>query len=263
MGRWRPVILGVVLAGLVACPSLLGAPVRGLPVSERAMFDVIVEGTGSASRDVSLDGLVGVCHISSRTHSTERFEYGRGRGLRVEFLRVGMGRGSVVIIRRVGRPMFAPVVFNVRATIVNAASGQAERMGPAGACMPTIETVGDEDLCGQRAGRENYGLGYANRKLSLGLRGDPLPPLPSARQCGTNGIETASGPPRDGFDTPAELRPKALAPGRIFGEVRRFKVELQSPGTSSREESPVPGLSGAALNRASHRAVVRFIRVTP
>jgi hypothetical protein len=263
MGGWRPVFLGVVLTGLVACPGLLGAPVRGLPASERATFDVIVEGTGSASRDVSLDGLVGACHISSRTNSTEGFEYGRGRGLRVEFVRLGTGRRSVVIIRRVGRPLFAPVVFNVRATIVNEASGQAERMGPAGICMPAIEAVGDEELCGEHAGRENYSLAYANRKLSLGLRGDPLPALPSSKLCGVNGIETASGPPRDGFHTPADLRPGPLAPSRIFGAVRRFKVELQSPGTSSREESPVPGLSGAALNRASHRAVVRFIRVTP
>ena len=263
MGRWRQGFLGVVLTGLFACPSLLGAPGTGLPASERATFDVIVEGTGSASRNVSLDGQLGPCTISSRTNSSEGYEYGRGRGLRVEFVRLGSGRASVVVMRRVGRPMFAPVVFNVRATITNAAFGQAERSGPTGLCMSAIEAVGDEDLCGQHAGRENYSLAYLNRKLSLGLRGDPLPPLPSPRLCGVNSIETASGPPPDGFHAPADLRPRRLAPSRIFGAVRRFKVELESPDAVSREESPIPGLSGAAVNRASHRAVVRFIRVTP
>ena len=263
MGRWRLVFLGVVLTGLFACPSLLGAPGPGLPASERATFDVIVEGTGSASRNVSLDGQLGACIIASRTNSSEGYEYGRGRGLRVEFVRLGSGRASVVVMRRVGRPMFAPVVFNVRATITNEASGQAERSGPTGVCMSAIEAVGDEDLCGQHAGRENYTLAYLNRKLSLGLQGDPLPPLPSPRLCGVNGIETASGPPPDGFHAPADLRPRPLAPSRIFGAVRRFKVELESPDAVSREDSPIPGLSGAAVNRGSHRAVVRFIRVTP
>ena len=261
MGRWRLVFLGVALTGLFACPSLLGAP--GPPATERATFDVIVEGTGSASRNVSLDGQLGACTIASRTNSTEGYEYGRGRGLRVEFVRLGSGRASVIVMRRVGRPMFAPVAFNVRATITNAASGQAERLGPTGLCMSAIEAVGDEDLCGQHAGRENYSLAYLNRKLSLGLQGDALPPLPSSRLCGVNGIETASGPPPDGFHAPADLRSKRLAPSRIFGAVRRFKVELASGDVVSRQDSPIPGLSGAAVNRASHRAVVRFIRVTP
>ncbi len=263
MGRWRLVMLGVVLTGLIACPSLLGAPGPGLPAGERATFDVIVEGTGSASRNVSLDGQLGACTIASRTNSTEGYEYGRGRGLRVEFVRLGSGRGSVVVMRRVGRPMFAPVAFNVRATITDAASGQADRLGPTGLCMSTTETVGDEELCGQHAGRENYSLQYLNRKLSLGLQGDPLPPLPSPKLCGVNGIETASGPPPDGFHAPADLRSKRLAPSKIFGAVRRFKVELESGDVTSRQDSPIPGLSGAAVNRASHQAVVRFIRVTP
>jgi hypothetical protein len=98
--------------------------------------------------------------------------------------------------------MFAPVVFNVRATIVNEVLRPGRADGPRGD-LHSIEAVGDEELCGEHAGRANDSLAYANRKLSLGLR------------------------------------------GRIFGAVRRFKVELQSPGTSSREESPVPGLSGA------------------
>jgi hypothetical protein len=263
MGRWRLVFLGVVLTGLFACPSLLGAPGTGLPASERATFDVIVEGTGSASRNVSLDGLLGTCHISSRTNSSEGYRYGRGRGLRVEFVRLGSGRASVIVMRRVGRPMFAPVAFNVQATVSNAAFGQAERSGPAEICMPAIDAVGDEALCGQHPARENYTLAYLNRKISLGLQGDPIPPLPSARLCGVNSIETASGPPPDGFHAPADLRSKRLAPSRIFGAVRRFKVELESADVSSREDSPIPGLSGAAVNRASHRAVVRFIRVSP
>jgi hypothetical protein len=261
MGGWRLIVLGVALTGLIVCPSLLGAPAPGLPAGDRATFDVIVEGTGSASRNVSLDGQLGTCFVSSRTSSTEGYEYGRGRGLRVEFVRLGTGRRSVVIMRRVGRPMFAPVAFNVRATVTNEASGQAERSGPTGICMSAIEAVGDEDLCGQRPGRENYSLAYLNRKLSLGVHGDPLPPLPSPKLCGVNGIETASGPPPDGFHTPADLRSKRLAPSRIFGSVRRFKVELESGDVVSRQDSPIPGLSGAAVNRASHRAVVRFIRV--
>ena len=61
-----------------------------------------------------------------------------------------------------------------------------------------------------------------------------------------NGIETASGPPPDGFHTPVDLRPRRLAPSRIFGAVRRFKVELESPDAVSRQDSPIPGLQRSA-----------------
>lgn len=262
MGRWRLVFLGVVLTGLFACPSLLGAPGPGLPARERATFDVIVEGAGRASRSVSLDGQLGPCFISSRTKSSEVFRYGRGRGLRVEFVRLGSGRASVVIMRRVGRPVFAPVAFNVRAEITNFASGQAERSGPAEVCMPATEVVGDEPLCGESAGRANYGLVYQRGKLSLLEQGETLPPLPGRNSCGANGIETASGPPV-GFEAALELPPKRLLPSRIFGAVRRFKVELESPGTLVRFDSPIPELGGGTVEMNSHAAVVRFIRVTP
>lgn len=263
MNRWRPVLLSVILTALFVCPCVASAQGAGPPVTERATFDVIVEGTGSATRNVSLDGQVGTCNIFSRTTSREGFDYGRGRGLRVEFVRLASGRRSVIIMRRVGRPLFRPVAFNVRATILNQASGQAQRSGPPEVCMPTTETVGDEALCGSRAGRQNFTLAYQGRKLSLGVQGDPIPPLPSPSLCGANGVETLSGPPPDGFEAPAELQSKRLAPGRIFGAVRRFRVDLESPGASSREDSPIPGVSGAAVNRGSHEAVVRFIRVTP
>jgi hypothetical protein len=154
-----------VLAGLAACPTLLGAPrPPALPVAERATFDVIVGGTGSASRNVSLGGRIGACFVTSRTHSTERYECGRRRGLRVEFLRLGTARQGVVVMRRVGRAMYAPVAFNVRATITNAAFGQPSRSGPPEVCMPAAETVGDEDLCGRSAGRSPRSRGSAAQR---------------------------------------------------------------------------------------------------
>ena len=90
-----------------------------------------------------------------------------------------------------------------------------------------------------------------------------LTAAPLSPGIGESSLLTASGPPPDGFYAPADLRPRPLAPSRIFGAVRRFKVELDSPDAVSREDSPIPGLSGAAVNTGSHQAVVRFIRVTP
>jgi len=264
VGRWHLIVPAGVLAGLAASPALVAAPRPPvLPASERATFDVVVEGTGTASRTVTLNGQLGACTIASTTRSTETYEYGRGRGLRVEFVRLGSGRGSVVLIRRVGRSPFAPTVFNVRATIANVAAGQAERAGPPEVCDPVVERVGDEELCGRRGGAENFALQYRGGRLSLRLWGDPLPPLPSPRLCGVNGVETASGPPTRGFAEPADLRPAPLSPGRIFGTARAFRVPLASPGVLSRDDAPIPGLVGSRVDAASHRAVVRFIRVRP
>lgn len=262
MHGWRLVVPAGVLAAVTAAVPATGARrAAGLPVTDRAVFDVVVEGGGRATRDVSLDGQLDSCTITSRTQTTQVFRYGRGRGLRAEFLRIGRGRASVVILHRVGRPMFAPVVFNVRGTYTDEASGAASRSGPSAVCQPAQETVGDESSCGTRRGAENFGLAYRGGRLTLEMSGDALPPLPSPALCGANGIETASGPVLHGFGEPADLKPGVLSARRIFGTVRAFRVPLRSPGAHSTENPPNPALDGSVVNDATHGATVRFIRV--
>jgi hypothetical protein len=113
--------------------------------AEKAVFDVIVEGQGEAYRRVGGDGTNGLCQVSSQTASSEIYEYGRGRGLRVVFTRLG----RAVLIQRAGRR--SPLVsFNVRGSVTSRAEGQASRSGPV-PCAATTGKVGDEAGCGRKA----------------------------------------------------------------------------------------------------------------
>ena len=128
-------------------------------------------------------------------------------------------------------------------------------------CAATTEKVGDEAGCGRKARAVDYGLAYAGGKLTLALGGDVVPPLPSPKLCGANGVETMSQPPVYGWFGPPELKPGALPKRRIFGSSRAFRVTLRSGEIQKQFDSPNPTFDGRALENAEHRAVVRFVRV--
>jgi hypothetical protein len=231
--------------------------------SKKAVFDVIVEGSGGASLRVDGDGTNGVCQVTSHTEIVETYEYGRGRGLRVVATRIGRGRRSTVILTRAGR-RFGYMEFNVRATVDASAEGQASRSGDPTLCVPLTEAVGDESGCGPKRRRVNYGLAYdSSGKLSLDVIGD-VPPLPPRFQpCGTNGVETMSGPPLAGWNAPPPLNAAPLPWRRLFRARRPLKVELESDPFEQRYDSPNPTFAGRGFEQASHGAVVRFIPVRP
>jgi hypothetical protein len=233
-------------------PPLPPAP-RG---ADKAVFDVIVEGQGDAYRRVDGEGSNGLCQISSGTATTEVYEYGRGRGLRVVFTRLSR---RAILMQRAGRR--SPLVtFNVRGSVTSAAEGEASRSGPV-PCAATTEKVGDEAGCGRKARAIDYGLAYARGELTLALAGDVTPPLPSPKLCGANGVESMSGPPVYGWFGPPELKPGELPPRKIFGNKRAFRVSLRAENVRKQFDSPNPAFGLRALEMADHRAIVRFVRV--
>ena len=122
--------------------------------------------------------------------------------------------------------------------------------------------VGDESECNRTIRRAvNMALGYTQGELKLELAAEPLPPLPGTG-CGSNGVETVSGTPTLGWEGWPELEPGALPMGRIFGKRRRFRVEMDGLDRFQ-GDSPNPAFVGRFIERGSHDAVVRFIRVVP
>jgi hypothetical protein len=252
----RQLLPGAVTA--LACFVLADAAQAQRPRPQKAVFDVVVEGTGAARQVVDVEGTNGACTVRSHTESNETYEYGRGKGVRVVFTRFRGVPDSPVLLTRVGRRTGA--AFNVRGSFKGTASGTATREGPPEACLPATENVGDETQCNKKLGRAvDMALGYAEGDLGLEVSGDAIPRLPGSG-CGSNTIETLSGAPLFGWEGFPDLKPKALAPSRIFGRKSAFLVRLGGDGRLQ-TDSPNPAFPGRAFNTGRHDAVVRFVRV--
>jgi hypothetical protein len=224
----------------------------------KARFRVVVEGDGTASREASADGSNGACQVTTRTESSEEYEYGRGRGLEVVFTRIRRRRTTTVFLTRAGRRTLG-AVFNVRGWYRVTASGQASRSGdPPEVCQPTTEKVGDETDCNRRLpAAVNVGLFYTGGQLRLEAQGERTR-LP---RCGSNSIETLSQAPLFGWAGFPETEREPLPASRIFGRKRAFLVVLVSGEARTQTDSPIPQFPGRALDTGQQRVIVRFIRL--
>ena len=110
-------------------------------------FRLVVEGDAEAVRDLDLGGDNGVCNAQVNVHVRETATWQRGRGVVVEFTRLGTGPRAPVFMRRVGsaRPIFTVVV-----AVTRTSSGSATRTpsGPPEACPPLTEDLAQGPDCG-------------------------------------------------------------------------------------------------------------------
>lgn len=255
--------LSVALA-LLGCAVTASASSYAAPTppfrTQKAVFRVVVEGSGDAHRRVDGDGSNGICTVVSHTESDENYEYGRGKGLSVVFTRYRGIPDSPVLMKRVGRRS-PRVTFNVRGWYRDTASGSATRSGNPVQCQPMTDTAGDELECNRRIHRPlDMALTWDGKKLGLEMADGELTRLPGAG-CGSNSIETLSGWPMLGWMSFPRLERKRLPGYVIFGSRRAFKRELTSGFEEERTDSPNPAFQGAALDSGRHNAVVRFIRI--
>jgi hypothetical protein len=228
--------------------------------TQKAVFRVVVEGSGDAHRRVDGDGSNGVCNVVSHTESDENYEYGRGIGLSVVFTRFRGIRHSPILMKRVGRRS-PRVTFNVRGWYRTTASGSATRSGDPVQCQPVTDTAGDELECNRRIHRPlDMALTWDGRKLGLEMADPELTRLPGGG-CGSNSVETLSGWPLHGWMGFPALEKKKVPAYVIFGSRRVFKRELTSGFVEERTDSPNPAFQGAALDSGRHNAFVRFIRI--
>ena len=253
-------LLLLLLASVVTATASYAQPLPPGVKTQKAVFRVVVEGSGDAHRRVDGDGSNGVCNVVSHTESDENYEYGRGTGLSVVFTRFRGIPNSPVLMKRVGRRS-PRVTFNVRGFYRTTASGSATRSGDAVQCQPLTDTAGDESECNRRIRRPlDMALTWDGRKLGLEMADPELTRLPGGG-CGSNSIETLSGWPMLGWMSFPDLETKRLPAFRIFGSRRAFRFELTSGFVEERFDSPHPAFQGAALDSGRHNAIVRFIRI--
>lgn len=235
-------------------------PLPPLPkAAEKATFDLIVEGTGFAHKQVGGSGSNGACSIVSNTNSVQQFTYGRGKDLRVVFSKYKFPGGSLVLLKREGQKR-SGALFTVKGSYVASAEGSATRTGDPAVCVPASETVGDEAQCGPSGNRRtNLLLSYIDDALTLDVSARTTV-VPTGTGCGSNGVETASGEPFYGWGNFLPLKPENLSPGLIFGGKKKFKVPLKAAPKQTETDQVFGGFTLRSSDVGEHEAVARFIR---
>jgi hypothetical protein len=234
-----------------------------IPGAETARFRVVVEGTAQDTSDLDAGGSTGVCDVQVNAHVTERSTYRRGRGVIVEFLRVGTGRRAPVILRRVGR--FGPVTFSVDVAVTRDASGFATRTNaaniPPEACPPLTEDLSQGSECGTpETFKTTMSLTLPRRNaLSLQLVG--LGMILEIK-CPDGQIVPATDFTLPlGWPTPPKLGPELVPLGQVFGTRRVIIVRPDSLQRRTTERFAQGPVTGSGSHFARNRAIIRLIRV--
>ena len=254
-----------IVAGLAALACAAGAGVAAaqtstaVPGLQTERFRLVMEGTATAVRDLDLGGVNGVCNAQVNAHINEKAVWQRGRGVVVEFVRLGIGGRGPVIMRRVGSA--APVVTAV-GTITRTSSGSATRT-PAGApeaCPPLSEDLAQGPDCGvpQRL-RTNISLTYTGGLLRIRSSG-----LGAVEEIACPVSQVYGGTPEPKYVWPSAppLRPELIAPSLIFGTRAAFVVRLAALPTRTSEPIASGPLSGNVRDFGTNRVTVRFIRIS-
>jgi hypothetical protein len=260
VGKIAIVLLALGASG--ACASAAtSAALPPIPGSETARFRVVVEGTGTAVTDEDLGGSTAVCVADVNQHLTETTTYQRGRGVIVEFTRLGSGRRAPIILRRSGANVGAVLTVVVKTTRMS--SGTASRTPAAGvppeACPPVTEDLSQGPECGKPVGSTaKAGLTFFQGNLKLRFLG-----LPLLLEIDCGGGQVRGGLPdlRYGWPTPPALRGVLLTAGEIFGRRRVIVKTLDSGQARSTQQLTLGPLSGNATHFGRNRVTIRLIRV--
>ncbi|HMN98642.1 MAG TPA: hypothetical protein PKD59_04465 [Miltoncostaeaceae bacterium] len=253
--------IAVCAAALLTCCGAGVAAAQappGVPGLQSERFRLVVEGEAQAVRDLDLGGSTPICNAQVNVHITETAVWRRGRGVVVEFTRLGTGPRAPVIMRRVGN---AVPVFTAVGTITRRSSGSATRtpVGAPDACPPASEDLSAGPDCGvPQKLRTSIALGYANGLLRIRNSG-----LLAVEDIACPVSQVYGGTPdlRYGWPNPPPLRPELIAPALVFGGRQAFVIRLASPRARTSQPISSGPLTGNATDVGQNRVTVRFIRL--
>lgn len=148
----------------------------------------------------------------------EFWEYARGKGVAMEFRKLG-GR---VFLRRVGRQL-GDAAFAAPGTVQREASGFFKVLGAGGCLSYPLRT----DTCGKRLNAPlDLSLGWSKGKLTLEESGKAKGKTNPAEQCGL--VSGGSSFNQLSFPYPFLSKQRAKLPARkIFGSKRNLKLVLK------------------------------------
>jgi hypothetical protein len=252
------IMLCLALAACAAAAGTAAGQTPPVPGTESERFRVVVEGSAQATRQLDLGGSNGICDAQIGIEVNETSTWRRGRGVVMQFTKLGPGPRAPVILTRVGsaRPVLTVVV-----SVTRRSSGSATRTasGPPEACPPLTEDLSVGPDCGiPETSRAIVSVLYAGGRLRV-------------RQVGLGSVidlrcpvsQVLGGTPelRWGWPTAAPLRAEPVARGLIFGARRAFVVRAVSGRLRDSEPFVAGPLSGRVTDFGSSAVTVRFIRL--
>lgn len=263
--------IGACAAGLAfsatavaATPGVPSVPnIPQVPGTEKARFKVVIEGTAVAAKDEDWGSTdPKQCSVDINGRLEETTEYRRGKGVLMEFVRLGSAPGAPILIQRAGRSGDSSLA--VQATIVRTANGYARRFGSVPeACPPVTEDLSSSPECGKpEVASTKLGLLYERGMLKLRSRALGIPE--SSTECGASTV-------RGGMDAlyfswpdgvPARLNGVPLSPGAIFGKKKVLVVRMSSGQKRKGPQNVTLGtLVGTVTEFGRNTATVRLVRV--
>ena len=253
----------VAASGAAAAPTVPGAPaIPSVPGSETARFKVVVEGTATAAKDEDWSALI-PCTVLINARIEETTTYRRGKGVVMEFVRLGKGPRAPVIVRRAGRRLDASLALTT--TTTRKASGSASRQNPpeGGVCDPRTEDLTKGPDCGKPfVDTVKAGLLYDRPRGLLSLETKGLGALLPELDCPHSEIRGGIPSLRFAWPSQPKLPQFSIPPRVIFGKKR---VIVRTEESGQRKEGPtsgtVGGLSFTVSDFGSNRATIRLIRV--
>ena len=240
------------------------------PGSKTVHFKVIVEGRLTATKNEDLTNQDGVtCTVAIHSTVEETTTFQRGKGLVLEFVRIGKGKRAPIIVQRAGRKKDTSHILRVKTkrTAVGTATRTPPPGIPAAVCPPLTEDLSQGPDCGKvLEDTERASFQYIRPASGVGLLHLSLSPLGAlpANDCPFSTITPGIDSLLFGWPTPV-MKDKMrvpITPAQIFG-TKRVIVETFDTGiiNAPPERVAIGSLNGLRTNFGSNKVTFRLIRV--
>jgi hypothetical protein len=248
-------------------PVPLPLPPQGklhLPHEKVETFKVVVDGTAHAGREATVSGQTGGCDASLHGNIEEDTDFGRGKGLTIEFVRYKRHGHTRYGFQRVGRTLDSS--FNLVAKIFRLATGTGALAQHPNSIPCPLQSfdLSDNPSCGKTI--------TDNKAWGLRVKGATFSPRPVGSASVVN-EDRCGEPPQGsafgddiadldyGWPTPPVLPFERIPLHKMFNpRWHAFKVEFKAPRRETKGHWGTPPLQGSSDDHGSITATVRFIR---
>jgi hypothetical protein len=233
-------------------------------------FKVIVEGRLTATKHEDFGTADGsTCTASVHSVVNEVTTFQRGKGVVLEFVRIGKGPRAPIIIQRAGRKKDASLILKVETR--RTGEGTASRADPPGAtvsvCQPLTEDLSQGPDCGKSiSDTERASFVMVRASSTLGLLRLALSSFGTIPEvdCPVSQIDPGVDSLLFGWPFPVKAKEMRfpLNLGQVFGS-RKVIVETFDTGIINApvESVAIGTLIGKRTNFGSNKVTVRLIRV--